>query len=436
MDPSTRGRTSLDMRQVVSRFESAYRASGHYLSVLEDRALRELRLCRTATLGGHVDICDRCWFERPAYNSCRNRHCPLCAGWPRALWYRQREGEMLPVEYQHLVFTLPGQISRLAGANGQLIYDLLFQVVSQVLLRHGLRQHQLQLGLICVLHSWGQRLNRHVHLHVLLPSGGLSLDGSRWVGLPSDRALPQHELMRDFRQRFLRRLKRRYRNNELTLVGEFARLQWEDLFTDWLQELRETDWIVHSELANRRGPSGMAADAGQALKYLARYASGVAIRNERLVAISDTHVTFSYKDYRRGGKRKLMKLPGVEFLQRFLQHIFPTRQFRHIRNYGFLSQNKRGKLLPLVRQLLGMTEPDKDDDDSTDGPSDDWLEERRRCARCDTGRMVAGPELPRPTIAEIMQMPLPGQRVESTPTRPPRPSQRFLPLKLHHLEYS
>lgn len=430
-------RTVLDMAQVIGRFELAYRVSGRYLNVLQDRALRELRLCRTATLGGHVDICDRCWLERPAYNSCRNRHCPLCAGWPRALWYQQREAEMLACQYQHLVFTLPGQISRLAGANGALIYRLLFQVVSQVLLRYGRRHCQIQLGFICVLHSWGQRLNRHVHLHVLLPSGGLSLDAARWRELPTDRALPQDELMRDFRRRFLRRLNRCYRTNELTLVGEFASLQWEDIFTDWLTELRETTWIVHSELANRRGRSGQAADAGQALKYLARYASGVAIRNERLVAISDTHVTFSYKDYRRGGKRKLMKLPGVEFLRRFLRHVFPTRQFRHIRNYGFLSQPKRGKQLPLVRKLLGMPEPDEDNADSREAAADDGKNERRRCARCDTGRMVAGPEWPRPTIPEIMRMPLPGQRSQNQlSSRPRHPTQHFLPLKLHYLEYS
>jgi len=242
--------------------------------------------------------------------------------------------------------------------------------------------------------------------------------------------------MREFRKSFLRRLKRRYRDNKLTLVGEFSSLQWEDFFTDWLQELRATDWIVHSELANRRGPSGMSADAGQVLKYLARYASGVAIRNERLVAISDTHVTFSYKDYRRGGKRELKKLPGKEFLQRFLQHVFPTRQFRHIRNYGFLSTAKRGQQLPLVRRLLGMPEPE-DDADSGDGTTDDWREERRRCARCDTGRMVSGPEWPRPTIPEIMRMPLPGQRSRNqSSSRPPAPRQRFLPLKLHYLEYS
>ena len=402
---------SLTLAQVISRFERSYRASGPGLSQMQDRALRELRICRTAELGGHVDRCDRCGHEQAGYNSCRNRHCNQCCGGLRARWYEQREAEMLPVEYQHVVFTLPGRISQLAADNGPLLYGLLFELASKVLLRYGRDHYGIQFGLICVLHTWGQTMNFHVHVHILLPSGGLSLDGRRWISLPSGFALPREELMVIFRKRFVSRLNRYYREGKLTLSGSFACLKHAHLFAAWLKQLKSQRWVVHTEAANRRGPSGKKADAGQALKYLARYASGVAISNKRLLSISDRHVTFSYKDYRHGGKRRLMTLPGTQFLERFLQHVLP-RQFRHIRNFGFLSAGKRGQALPLIHRLLGLQEQaqdagaDNDASQETAGDADE-SDKSRLCPQCRQGKMGRVADIPRPTIAQIMWMPFP-----------------------------
>ena len=351
------------LADVFRRYATRYRRTcGQPLTPQQDRALREIEACRTPVLGGHARHCDTCGHTEYHFNSCRNRHCPQCGGYRRHAWYEDRLAEMLPVPYHHIVVTLPETLSELAHDNGPLIYNLLFTAAAQALLYVVRTWTQLEVdtGFITVLHTWGQELFLHVHLHIVWMAGGLTRDGTAWRSLASGVSLPQDWLREEFRRRFLEGLQRAYERGALVLTGRHGHLLAPQRFAQWLAPLRTCYWNVYAQPVELGRSENMTREeaARRTLGYLAAYANGVALHNDRLLGIEDDHVVFSYKDYRDHGRVKIARVPAVEFIDRFLLHVLP-RHLRHIRNYGFLAPNQRGKKLPLIRQLLGMPEPER-----------------------------------------------------------------------------
>ena len=349
----------LQLADIFRRYARRYRRQcGRRLTPQEDRALREIEACRTPVLGGHVEQCAACGHAEYHWNSCRNRHCPQCGGYRRHQWYEDRLAEILPTAYWHLVFTLPETLSELAHANGRLIYGLLFTAAAQALLQVARTWTQLQAdtGFIALLHSWGQLALLHVHCHILWPAGGLSLDGTAWRTMPPGFSLPKPWLRREFRTRFLDGLQRAYDRGELVLTGRHGHLLSPARFAAWLGALRSCYWNIHAQPVELGGSAEQLTReeaARRTVGYLAAYASGAVLHNDRLRTIEDDHVLFSYKDYRDHARVKTARVPALELIDRFLLHILP-RHVRRIRNYGFLAPNQRGQKLPLIRRLLGL----------------------------------------------------------------------------------
>ena len=318
----------------------------HVLSREQRKALRDIRDCRTAALGGRVKQCDQCGHRVILYNSCRNRHCPKCQATARARWLAQREAELLPVPYFHVVFTLPSQIGRLALQNPRQIYAILFRTAAQTLLKTAADPRLLgaSIGFLAVLHTWGQNLHLHPHLHCVVPGGGISLDGSRWIGCrKSSFFLPVRLLSHRFRKAFLRSLSRAFRQGALHFYGELKALSEPRAFQTLCQQAAALDWVVHV-----KPPFG---GPRRVLKYLARYTHRVAISNHRLHSLQNGRVHFEWKDYAHRARTRLMTLDSVEFLRRFLLHVLPAGLVR-IRQFGFLAQRHRAHKLQLCRVLL------------------------------------------------------------------------------------
>ncbi len=316
------------------------------LNGLHLKVLSAIERCRTAALGGHRDRCTRCGFTAAiSYNSCRNRHCPKCQSGARDKWLAAREKELLPVSYVHVVCTVPRQLAELMFHNKRLLYGLLFRASADSLLEIAADPKHLgaQIGFLSVLHSWGQNLMHHPHVHCVIPAGGLSPDHKAWVHPRYRFFLPVKALSRVFRGKFVAALKRAYRNGKLCLPGALQPLTQQKAFGAFVRSLFRQDWVVYA-----KPPFG---GPRYVLNYLARYTHRVAISNHRLVAFADGKVTFRWKDYARGNKRRLMTLTAEEFLRRFLQHVLP-RGFIRIRFFGFLAARKRRELLPLCQQLL------------------------------------------------------------------------------------
>ncbi len=312
-----------------------------------------------------------------------------------------------PPSTEHIIFTLPETLSELALYNGPLIYNLLFCAASQAILHVARTWTQLQAdtGFIALLHSWGQLLLLHVHLHVLWPAGGLALDGTGWRALPGGCCLPTAWLVEEFRTRFLNGLQKAYEQDKLLLRDRHGQLLAAEAFAEWLETLRTCYWNLHAKPVDR-GSAGLApaAAAERTLKYLAGYASGVALKKERLLSLDNDEVTFSYKDYRDQGRRKIARVPALEFIDRFLLHVLP-RHLRHIRNYGFLSHNQRGTKLPLIRRLLGLEDAAAEEDAEELGGGQPKAEAvLHACPCCADGVLVLELALPRPSIAQIMGM--------------------------------
>jgi len=329
------------IRAVGNRFPQQFR-----LNRLHRKTLSAIQRCRTAALGGHRDRCSRCGYQAAiSYNSCRNRHCPKCQAGARDKWLAARESELLPVEYVHVVFTIPQRLADLTYHNKRLLYGLLFRSSAATLLEFAADSKQLgaQIGFLSVLHTWGQNLVHHPHVHCVIPAGGLSPDHKAWVRPRYRFFLPVKALSRIFRGKFVASLKRAYRNHELRLPGALKPLSQKKAFDAFVRSLFHHDWVVYA-----KPPFG---GPRYVLNYLARYTHRVAISNHRLVAFADGKVTFRWKDYAAGGKRRLMTLTAEEFLRRFLQHVLPPR-FVRIRFFGFLAARKRRELLPLCQQLL------------------------------------------------------------------------------------
>src|SRR4051812_37717358 len=348
------------------------------------KAFDDIRNCRTAALGGHVQYYD-CGHCAISYNSCRNRSCPKCQGAARAQWLADREAELLPEEYFHVVFTLPQQIARLALQNARRIYSILFRAVAETLLTIAADPQHLgaAIGFLAVLHSWGQNLHLHPHIHCVVPGGGISPDNSRWIPCRRYRKsffLPGKVLSRYFRKRFLIHLRRSFQKGKLQFHGELESLGHPVAFDALCQKAGRLEWVVYA-----KRPFG---GPEQVLKYLARYTHRVAISNRRLLSMEDGRVTFEWKDYAAGNQAKTMTLEAVEFIRRFLLHVLPSG-FVHIRHFGFLANRKRKEKLALCRSLLAAPQAVSDASADSPGSRDSAAEERlRRCPLCNTGRLI------------------------------------------------
>jgi hypothetical protein len=351
MNPVLKERPKWEVADVIRRYGSALvKELGDHGSAAQRQALEDLAACRTAALGGHVEYCLDCGQQRMAYNSCRNRHCPKCQALARAQWLERQAAHLLPVEYHHVVFTLPSAVSPLALANPAVVYDLLLRSVAATLREVAADPKHLgaTLGVLLVLHTWGQNLHHHPHVHGVVTGGGLSCDrAGRIDGSPCWRScrpgffLPVRVLSRVFRGKFLAGLRTALTQGRLRLPGDLAALA--DADAAWWSALYAQDWVVYA-----KPPMGGPA---QVLKYLARYTHRVAISNHRLLDVGEGRVKFRYKDYAAGGQDKTMTLTATEFLRRFLQHVLPTG-FVKIRHYGLLANAQRAQRLALGRQLL------------------------------------------------------------------------------------
>jgi hypothetical protein len=309
------------------------------------RALRDIAACRTAALGGHVEECDRCGHRQIAYNSCRNRHCPKCQATAAAQWMEAREAELLPVEYFHVVLTLPAALGPIALQNPREVYGILFRAAAETLQRIAADPKHLgaEIGFLAILHTWGQNLEHHPHVHCVVPGGGLSPDGSRWIACEPGFFLPVRVLSRVFRGKFLALLRDAFDQGKLSFHGKLRVLADAGEFQRRLTASAQSEWVVYA-----KPPFG---GPKQVLKYLARYTHRVAISNRRLVAMEDGEVKFHWKDYAHGGDAKTMTLKATEFIRRFLLHILPSG-FVRIRHYGFLANRVCREKLTLCRSLM------------------------------------------------------------------------------------
>lgn len=320
----------------------------HTLSPEQRRVMHAIEQCRTAALGGHVEQCDACGHQRIAYNSCRNRHCPKCQSLAKARWLQARLADLLPVEYFHVVFTLPEQLAAVALQNKRVVYNLLFAAASETLRTIAADPRHLgaDIGFLAVLHTWDQTLRHHPHLHCVVPGGGLSLKGEGWRSCRHGFFLPVNVLARLFRCLFLQGLTRAYEKGRLSFHGACAFLAKPSAFKRLLKNVHAREWWVYA-----KRPFGGPA---QVLSYLGRYTHRVAISNQRLLSLQHGKVTFSWRDRRHGQVRSTMTLSAEEFIRRFLLHVLP-RGFQRIRQFGFLANRRRGELAR-CRQLLGATE--------------------------------------------------------------------------------
>jgi hypothetical protein len=339
-------RPPLEMADIV-RFagQSFLQRSQRWINWQHQKVLLAITRCRTAALGGHRDRCSDCGHTAVSYNSCRNRHCPKCQGNARQRWLEARERELLPTPYVHVVFTLPRELASLALQNKQVIYSLLFQTSAETLLEIARDPQHLgaEIGFFSVLHTWNQRLQHHPHIHCVLAAGGLAPEHSRWISSHRSFFLPIKVLSRVFRGKFVAGLRTAFRLGTLQFHGHLIPLAQPRTFASWLRLLFRHDWVVYA-----KRPFG---SPEHALRYLGNYTHRVAISNHRLVALTDATVTFRWRDSAHGNKKRLMTLPVDEFLRRFLLHLLP-RGFVRIRNFGFLANRQRARLLPLCFSLL------------------------------------------------------------------------------------
>jgi hypothetical protein len=377
----------LEVADVFRHHGEAYRlAHAGHLGRVERRVMSAIELCRTAALGGHTEQCADCRIVRIAYNSCRNRHCPKCQGAAREDWLAARAAELLPVPYFHVVFTLPAPAAEIAFQNKEVIYTILFKAAAEALRKIAADPKHLgaEIGVLAVLHTWGQTLHHHPHIHCVVPGGGPSPDGARWIDCRPGFFLPVRVLSKLFRRLFLENLQAAFESGRLGFFGALAELGAPAAFADRLRKLRRVNWVVYA-----KRPFG---GPKQVLAYLGRYTHRVAISNSRLVSMENGKVAYRWKDYRHHAKPKLMTLEADEFIRRFLLHTLPDG-FHRIRHYGFLANGHRDEKLTLCRRLLGERSPEPHAEQMQDS-----LQPRtpERCPSCG-GAMVLLAILPRPT---------------------------------------
>lgn len=344
-------RARFEVADIFKRYGSAFRQDhAGTLSTLQRRVMSAIALCRTADLGGHVEQCDACGHQRIAYNSCRNRHCPKCQSLARAQWLEDRQAELLPTHYFHVVFTVPQEIAAIAFQNKRTVYDVLFHAAAQTLRAIAADPKHLgaEIGCIAILHSWGQNLLYHPHLHCVVPGGGLSPDGTRWIACRPNFFLPIRVLSRLFRRLFLEQLQHAFDAGTLRFFTSLTPLSDPRAFAKYLARTRQDEWVVYA-----KRPFG---GPKQVLDYLGRYTHRVAISNNRLLGIDNARIRFRWKDYRNNSAKSVMTLDADEFIRRFLLHVLPCGLMR-IRHYGFLANRHCETKLACCRQLLGTTAP-------------------------------------------------------------------------------
>jgi len=369
-------RPKLEVADIFRAHGAAYRQEheGH-LNLPQLKVMSAVENCRTAALGGHVAACTKCDHQHIAYNSCRNRHCPKCQGAAAQDWMQARIEDLLPVEYFHVVFTLPAQIADIAYQNKAAVYGLLFKAAAQTLLTIAADPNHLgaKIGMTSVLHTWGSAMTHHPHVHVIVPGGGLSPDGQRWIACRPGFFVPVKVLSRLFRRLFIEGLARSHKAGKLRFFGDLAKLANPEIFAAHLAPLRKIDWVVYAK-PPFGGPEAV-------LAYLSRYTHRVAISNHRLVSADGDMVAFRWKDYRikQGDRMKVMRLPTAEFIRRFLIHVLPSG-FHRIRHTGFLANGIRRDRISKIRRLLD-AEPSQT---SVEGESDDPEDQdvHQSCPKC------------------------------------------------------
>lgn len=381
------GRPGLEVADIFRGEADLFGKSyGPSLSTQQKRVFSAIQACRTAVLGGHVRTCDHCAHREISYNSCRNRHCPKCQALARAEWLKQREAELLPIPYFHVVFTLPAEVARLALQNKRLLYGMLFEAASQTLRQVAANPRHLgadEIGLLAVLHTWGQNLMHHPHLHCVVSGGGLSQGGTRWIASNQHYFLPVKVLSRVFRNKYRALLQKAFERGELAFFGELQPLTDARAFQDYLDAATTREWVVYAKRPFR--------EATCVLKYLARYTHRVAISNNRLLGYRDGTVTFRYKDYAHASEQRTMTVTATEFIRRFLLHVLPDG-FMRIRHYGYLANRHRQEKLATCRRLLGCAAPTAVSPESEQPQHEsceqgDTVEATIRCPACQTGRM-------------------------------------------------
>jgi hypothetical protein len=343
-------RPALEVADIFRDHGPAWRkAQAGHLSLGQLKVMSAIETCRTAARGGHVARCEACPHLHISYNSCGNRHCPKCQGAAARQWLAEREAELLPVPYFHQVFTLPADIAEIAYQNKAVIYDILFKASAETMVTIAADPKHLgaRIGVTAVLHSWGSAMTHHPHVHMIVPGGGLSPDGERWISCRPGFFLPVKVLSRLFRRLVIDRLLAAHAAGSLAFFGSFAHLAEAEAFADYLAPLRKVEWVVYSKRPFA-GPKAV-------LAYLSRYTHRVAISNSRLIAMDEASVTFKWKDYRVEGRerQKVMTLATGEFIRRFLTHVLPSR-FHRIRHYGLFANGNRAQAVARARELLGV----------------------------------------------------------------------------------
>jgi Putative transposase/Transposase zinc-binding domain len=350
-------RDQLEVADIFRAAGTAYRtAHAGHLSLTQLKVMTAIEHCRTAAMGGHVEACTDCGHWRIAYNSCRNRHCPKCQGAAARTWLAEREADLLPVGYFHVVFTLPAEIADIAFQNKGVLYDLLFKAASEtmMIIAADLKRLGARIGITAVLHTWGSAMTHHPHIHMIVPGGGIAPDGKRWISSRPAFLLPVRVLGALFRRLFLTRLMALHASGKLGFFGHLAHLADRRAFLRHLSPVRKKRWVVYAK-PPFAGPEAV-------LAYLSRYTHRVAISNRRLIAFDEGTITLRYKDYRRDGpeRQRVMTLTTTEFIRRFLLHVLP-RGFHRIRHYGLLAASSRKTSLALARRLLEVAPSSPDD---------------------------------------------------------------------------
>lgn len=380
-------RPKLEVADVFHRYGEAYQEKhGASMSTAQRRVMTAIEQCRTAALGGQIEQCDECGQQRFCYRPCGNRHCPKCQSLARAEWIENRQAELLNCEYFHVVFTVPDKIAAIAYQNKEVVYNILFQATAETLRTIAADPKHLgaEIGFFAVLHTWGSALMHHPHLHCVVPGGGLSPDGARWIPCRPGFFLPVRVLSRLFRRLFLERLQSAFDAGKLKFFTTLEKLQDRREFLRYLKPLSKSEWVVYAK-PPFAGPE-------KVLDYVGRYTHRVAISNNRLLDIEDGQVRFGYKDYRDHSQQKTMTLSAEEFIRRFLLHVLP-RGFHRIRYFGFLGNSHRQEKLAQCRQLLGMAPPAVPSEPTVVQDYRDRYEtltgkSLRQCPFCHRGQMV------------------------------------------------
>lgn len=399
-------RPKLELADFFRLYGSAYRNS-HRLPLTHLKVMRAIENCRTAALGGHIEQCDHCGYQRQSYNSCRNRHCPKCQSLAKARWLEDRKSDLLPVSYFHMVFTLPHELNPLALSNKKVLCDLLFKAVSETLLEFGRNNLGGKIGLIAVLHTWDQTLSDHFHLHCLIPAGALSMDQTRWIAARENFLFSVRALSLVYRGKFLDQIKQAFDKGRLKFVGRCEGLSHRDHFKRWVEGLREKQWVVYAKKPF--------SNPEYVLDYLGRYTHRVAISNNRIMSIEDGKVSFSYRDRKRENELRRMTLTAEEFIRRFLLHVLPD-SFVRIRHYGILANRTKKEEVGCCRRLLAEEGEPALVVRKSSGESmgETVVMDLAVCPECKIGRMVKIGELPTEMVKGVETGSRQGPRMDSS----------------------